>query len=95
MFFSVSEAFYEGIDAPQSVPELPAASRNRNTKKALFGYDLVIGVLVTGLQPLGYVCVPLGTANTLPHSHSRHVRLVYYGETIAKIAVYGQNEKSR
>ena len=52
MFFSVSEAFCEEIDAPQSVPELPAASRNRSTKKALFGYDLVIGVLVTGLQPL-------------------------------------------
>ena len=52
MHFSVSEAFCEEIDAPQSVPELPAASRNRNTKKALFGYDLVIGVLVTGLQPL-------------------------------------------
>ena len=54
MFFSVSEAFYEETDAPQSVPELPAVSRNRSTKKALFGYDLVIRVLVTGLQPLVY-----------------------------------------
>ena len=53
MLFSVLEVFCEDIDAPQSVPELPAASRNRTTKKALFGYDLVIGVLVTGLQPLG------------------------------------------
>ena len=61
MLFSVSEAFCEEIDAPQSVSELPAASRNRSTKKALFGCDLVIRVLVTGLQPLGQrVVEPVG-----------------------------------
>ena len=52
MFFSVSEAFCEEIGAPQSVPELPAASQNRSTKSTLFGSDLVPGVLVPGLQPL-------------------------------------------
>ena len=53
MFFSVSEAFCEEIDASHSVPESSAASRNRSTKRALFGSDLVPGVLVPGLQPLG------------------------------------------
>ena len=43
---------------------------------------------------LEYVCVPLRTVSTLSHSHSRHVRLVY-GETIAKIAVYGHIPISR
>ena len=51
MFFPVSEAFCEEIDAPQSVPESPAASRNRSTKRPLFGSDLVPRVLVPGLQP--------------------------------------------
>ena len=53
MFFSVSEAFCEEIDASHSVPESSAASRSRSTKRALFGSDLVPGVLVPGLQPLG------------------------------------------
>ena len=52
MFFSVSEAFCEEIDASHSVPESSAASRNRSTKRPLFGSDLVPRVLVPGLQPL-------------------------------------------